>query len=55
MDPARFDCSRGDSFLYARNLRFAVRPEDEIGPQLRRVGIAPETVLWVAIPRDRMM
>jgi glyoxylase-like metal-dependent hydrolase (beta-lactamase superfamily II) len=49
MDAAYFACSTGDAFFYTRNLRFAVRPEDEIGPQLRRVGIEPEAVRWVVM------
>lgn len=49
MDPDYFACSRGDVFFYTRNLRFAVRAEDEIGPQLRRVGIEPEVVRWVVM------
>lgn len=48
-DPAYFDCSRGDAFFYTRNLRFALRPEDEVGPQLRSLGLAPETVRWVVM------
>ena len=43
-DPAYFACAPGDAFFYTRNLRFALRPEDEVGPQLRRLGIAPEAV-----------
>ena len=49
IDPEYFACSRGDAFFYTRNLRFAVRPEDEIGAQLRRVGIDPHGVRWVAM------
>jgi glyoxylase-like metal-dependent hydrolase (beta-lactamase superfamily II) len=48
-EPDYFACSRGDAFFYGRNLRFAVRPEEEIGAQLRAVGIAPERVRWVAM------
>jgi glyoxylase-like metal-dependent hydrolase (beta-lactamase superfamily II) len=49
MDPGHFACSPGDAFFYTRNLRFAVRPEDEVGPQLRRIGIEPETVRCVVM------
>lgn len=48
-DKAYFACSRGDAFFYTRNLRFAVRPEDEVGPQLRQIGLAPENVRWVVM------
>lgn len=49
MDPAHFACSRGDAFFYNNNLRFAVRPEEEVGAQLRGLGIEPERVRWVAM------
>lgn len=49
MDPDYFACTRGDAFFYNRNLRFAVRPEEEVGAQLRKVGIDPDAVRWVAM------
>lgn len=48
-DPAYFDCSAGDAFFYTRNLRFALSPQDEVGPQLRRLGLAPEAVHQVVM------
>jgi glyoxylase-like metal-dependent hydrolase (beta-lactamase superfamily II) len=48
-DPAYFGCSAGDAFFYTRNLRFALGPEDEVGPQLRRLGLTPERVRWVVM------
>jgi glyoxylase-like metal-dependent hydrolase (beta-lactamase superfamily II) len=49
MESAYFACSRGDAFFYGRNLRFVVRPQEEIGAQLRGVGLEPERVRWVAM------
>jgi len=34
---------------YRRNVRFSVRPEEEIGPQMRELGIPPEEVRWVVL------
>lgn len=48
-DPAHFACSTGDAFFYTRNLRFAVQPADEVGPQLARLGLDPEAVRWVVM------
>ncbi len=43
-DPNYFACDSLTKFFYTRNLRFVVRPEDEIGPQLRKLGIEPQDV-----------
>lgn len=48
-EPGWFDCSPGDAFFYTRNLRFAVADGDEIGPQLRRIGLDPAAARWVAM------
>lgn len=37
-------CSAGDAWFYGRNLRFALTPADEIGPQMIRLGIDPVAV-----------
>jgi N-acyl homoserine lactone hydrolase len=34
---------------FRRGLREHVRPEDELGPQLRRLGFSPEDVRWVVL------
>jgi N-acyl homoserine lactone hydrolase len=34
---------------FRRNVRFSVRPEDEVGPQVRKLGIPPEEVRWVVL------
>lgn len=46
-DPEYFACDPGSRFVYNRILRFAVTKEDEIGMQLRQLGIPPEEVRWV--------
>ena len=47
MDPAYFECTPADRFVYTSFLRFAVTKEDEIGMQLRSLGILPQDVRWV--------
>lgn len=50
MDPAHAAaCSKGDGWFYGRNLRFALTPENEIGPQLWRLGLDPECVRAVVM------
>lgn len=44
LDPDHFACTAGDRFFYTRNLRFAVRPEDEAAARLLRLGIDPASV-----------
>ena len=34
---------------YRRNARFSVRPEEEVGPRMRELGITPEEVRWVVL------
>src|SRR5919112_801749 len=34
---------------YRRNVRFSVRPEEEVGPRMRELGIPPEEVRWVVL------
>jgi glyoxylase-like metal-dependent hydrolase (beta-lactamase superfamily II) len=34
---------------YRRGVRLHVRPEDEVGPQLQNIGIAPADVRWVVM------
>lgn len=46
-DPDYFACDPGSRFVYNRILRFAVTKEDEVGMQLRSLGIPPEEVRWV--------
>ena len=48
-DPDYAACDAGTGWFYARNLRVAVRPQDEIGPQLTAFGIAPERVQRVVM------
>jgi N-acyl homoserine lactone hydrolase len=46
-DPDYFNCDPGTGFFFRRNLKMKVSPEEEIGPQLRGLGIPPEEVRWV--------
>lgn len=48
-DPAFFGCDPANAWIYKRILRFRVTPADEIGWQLRHLGIAPEDVRWVVL------
>lgn len=48
-EPGYTDCDPGTGWFYRNNLRFAVRPEDELGPQLARVGIPPKRVTDVIL------
>ena len=34
---------------YFRNVKVQVRPEEEVGPQMRRMGLYPEDVRWVIL------
>ncbi|GAB4528266.1 MAG: N-acyl homoserine lactonase QqlR [Anaerolineae bacterium] len=46
-DENYFACDPGTKFFYSSFLRFALTPEDEIGPQLAQLGIKPDDVRWV--------
>lgn len=46
-DPAYFACDPASRFIYNSFLRFAVTQEDEIGVQLRQLGLPPQEVRWV--------
>ncbi len=41
------NCDPGTNFFYRSFLRFAMHPEDELLPQLQRIGIRPSDVRWV--------
>lgn len=41
-DATYFECDKNNGFFYTRNLRFDVTPEQEIGPQLRAIGLDPD-------------
>ena len=43
-NPDYFDCDAGTRWFYLNQLRFAVNPEDELGPQLNKIGLRPEDV-----------
>ncbi len=44
-DPAsHLACSPGDAWFYGRNLRFTLTPDQEIGPQMRALGLDPARV-----------
>ncbi|MEM6986996.1 MAG: N-acyl homoserine lactonase family protein [Pseudomonadota bacterium] len=47
LEPEYVACDAVTGFIYRRNLRFALREEDEIGPQMRRAGLAPESASQV--------
>ena len=42
-------CDAASGWFYRRNLRFAIRPEDEIGPQIGALGLDPAEVRTVAM------
>lgn len=46
-DATYFDCDPGNRIFYTRNLRFDVTPEQEIGPQLREIGLDPDKARFV--------
>lgn len=48
-DPEYPVCDPVTGWFYRVNLRFALRPEDEVGPQLERLGLAPESVSTVVL------
>ena len=48
-DPGYFDCDPATRFVFGRLLGFALGPEQEIGPQLRALGIPPEEVRRVVV------
>jgi N-acyl homoserine lactone hydrolase len=48
-DPDYAACDGGTGWFYANNLRIAVRPEDEIGPQLKAFGIDPDRIKRVVM------
>ncbi|MGR3436320.1 MAG: N-acyl homoserine lactonase family protein [Shimia sp.] len=48
-DPGYAACDAASGWFYGSNLRFAVRPEDEVGPQLGLLGIDPARVRTVAL------
>ncbi|NDJ62094.1 MAG: N-acyl homoserine lactonase family protein [Chloroflexi bacterium] len=45
LDPEYFPA--GERFFWSRFFRFHITPDDEIGPQLKRLGITPDDVRWV--------
>jgi glyoxylase-like metal-dependent hydrolase (beta-lactamase superfamily II) len=48
-EPGFVDCDPATGLIYRNNLRFDVEREDEIGPQLTQLGIAPREVRWVVL------
>ena len=48
-DPEYFDCNGGTKWFYTNQLRFAVNPGDELGPQLAKLGIDPASVRWTVL------
>ena len=48
-EPGYFRCDAGTEWFYQNQLRFAVAPEDELGPQLRGLGIDPAGVRWAVL------
>lgn len=46
-DATYFACDKDNDFFYNRNLRFEVTPEQEVGPQLRAIGLDPDNARWV--------
>ena len=48
-DPGHFDCDPVTGWFYRTQLRFAVTAEDELGPQLERVGVSPADIDTVVL------
>ena len=48
-DPDYAACDAASGWFYGSKLRFALRPDDEIGPQLGSLGIDPASVRTVAM------
>ncbi len=44
-----FACDPGTEWFYLNQLRFSVAPEDELGPQLRRLDLDPRDVRWAVL------
>lgn len=44
----------GAGMVFRNYFRWLITPEDEIGPQLHRIGIAPEDVRWVVMTHAHM-
>ncbi len=48
-DPGHFDCDAVTGWFYRSQLRFAVAPTDELGPQLRLLDLEPSSVDTVVL------
>ena len=48
-NPGYFDCRPGNEWFYRNQLTFAVRPEDELGPQLQAIGLDAAKVRWAVL------
>ncbi len=48
-DPDYFSCDAATGWFYRSQLRFAVRPEDELGPQLEALGLDAASVRWAVL------
>lgn len=44
-----FNCDSATRWFYTSQLQFAVKAEDELGPQLKKIGIDPNTVRWTIL------
>ena len=44
-----FDCRPGNEWFYRNQLKYAVNPEDELGPQLKLIGLDAENVKWAVL------
>ncbi|MEO0362418.1 MAG: N-acyl homoserine lactonase family protein, partial [Pseudomonadota bacterium] len=56
-DPAYAACDEQTGWFYRRNLRFAVKEAEEIGPQMRALGLPPKrarTVVMTHLHSDHM-
>ncbi|MEM1235167.1 MAG: N-acyl homoserine lactonase family protein [Pseudomonadota bacterium] len=47
LEPGYTDCDPATGMFYRRNLQFALRRDDELGPQMRRAGLDPDRVAKV--------
>jgi len=48
-EPGYFDCRPGNEWFYRNQMKFALDPEDELGPQLKSIGLDAENVRWAIL------
>ncbi|MEM7220441.1 MAG: MBL fold metallo-hydrolase [Pseudomonadota bacterium] len=48
-EPGYFNCRPGNEWFYRNQLKFAVNSEDELGPQLKLLGLDAKNVRWAIL------